>query len=278
MITKNILSLQQAKSLIFMNYVYKKVWITGASSGMGEAMAKEFNALGAKVIISSRRENELIRVKNACKFPEKVFIKVLDLEDYLSLEQKANEVIFEYGTIDILVNNGGISQRAKVEQEDFAIIEKLMKINFFSAAMLSKVCLKGMIEQKFGQIVCMSSLAGKFGIPLRSGYAASKHALHGFFETLRAENYQNNIRVLMVTPGYVNTNVAINALTANVNSTGQNDLGEEQGMAPEKVAKQIINAINKNKLEIAPGGLGTFGIKLHKFFPRLFSKIIRKKQ
>lgn len=261
-----------------MNYVDKKVWITGASSGMGEAMAKEFNSLGAKVIISSRRENELIRVKNSCKFPDKVFIKVLDLEDYLSLEQKANEVIFEFGTIDILVNNGGISQRAKVDQEDFAIIEKLMKINFFSAAMLSKVCLKGMIEQKFGQFVCMSSLAGKFGIPLRSGYAASKHALHGFFETLRAENYDNNIRVLMVTPGYVNTNVAINALTANGNSTGQNDLGQEQGMSPEKVAKQIIKAINKNKLEIAPGGFETFGIKLHKFFPRLFSKIIRKKQ
>jgi short-subunit dehydrogenase len=124
----------------------------------------------------------------------------------------------------------------------------------------------------------MSSLAGKFGIPLRSGYAAAKHALHGFFETLRAENYDNGIRVLMVCPGYINTNVAINALDANAQKRNQNDPGQEKGLAPSVLADKIIKGIEKEKLEITAGGSETNGIWVSRFFPRLFAKIIRNKK
>ncbi|MBR3713647.1 MAG: SDR family NAD(P)-dependent oxidoreductase, partial [Bacteroidales bacterium] len=212
-----------------MDFKDKKVWITGASSGIGEALTYKFSELGARLIISSRREAELQRVKSACKYPDKVTIVPLDLEKYHDIAAIATPIVEQMGAIDILVNNGGASQRALVLEEDLTVVEKMMKINFMGAVALTKVILPGMVAQKSGHIVCMSSLAGKFGIPLRSGYAAAKHALHGFFETLRAENYDNGIRVLMVCPGYINTNVAINALDAKAERRNQNDPGQEKG-------------------------------------------------
>jgi len=260
-----------------MDFKDKKVWITGASSGIGEALTYKFSELGARLIISSRREAELQRVKAACKYPDKVTIVPLDLEKYHEIAAIATPIVEQMGAIDILVNNGGASQRALVLEEDLTVVEKMMKINFMGAVALTKVILPGMVSQKFGHIVCMSSLAGKFGIPLRSGYAAAKHALHGFFETLRAENYDNGIRVLMVCPGYINTNVAINALDAKAEKRNQNDPGQEKGLAPSVLAEKIIKGIEKEKLEITAGGGETNGIWVSRFFPRLFAKIIRNK-
>lgn len=261
-----------------MNFADKKIWITGASSGIGEALTYKFSELGAFLVISSRREAELQRVKSACRFPEKVKIVPLDLEQYRSIADIAKPVLDELQHIDILINNGGASQRALVVEEDLSVVEKMMNINFFGAVALTKAVLPTMLAQKSGFIVCMSSLAGKFGIPLRSGYAAAKHALHGFFETLRAENHDNGIRVMMVCPGYVNTNVAINALDANAQKRGINDEGQEKGLAPSVLAEKIIKGINKEKLEITAGGGETNGIWVSRFFPRLFAKIIRKKK
>lgn len=261
-----------------MNFTDKKIWITGASSGIGEALCYELSALGAFLIISSRRENELERVRKNCQNPEKVKIVPLDLENYRSIADIAKPVLEEVKNIDILINNGGASQRALVIDEDLTVVEKMININFMGAVALTKAVLPGMIAQKSGHIVCMSSLAGKFGIPLRSGYAAAKHALHGFFETLRAENYDNGIRVMMVCPGYINTNVAINALDANANKRNQNDEGQEKGLDPKVLAKKIIKGIEKEKLEITAGGGETNGIWVSRFFPGLFAKIIRKKK
>lgn len=261
-----------------MDFKDKKVWITGASSGIGEALAYKFSELGARIIISSRRETELQRVKSACKYPDKVTIIPLDLEKYNDIAAIAAPVLDQTGAIDILINNGGASQRALVIDEDLLVVEKMMKINFMGAVALTKAILPGMIAQKSGHIVCMSSLAGKFGIPLRSGYAAAKHALHGFFETLLAENYDNGIRVMMVCPGYINTNVAINALDAKAERRNQNDPGQEQGLAPSVLAEKIIKGITKEKLEITAGGGETNGIWVSRLFPRLFAKIIRKKK
>ena len=261
-----------------MNFENKNIWITGASSGIGEALTYKFAELGANLIISSRRESELQRVRSSCKYPEKVRIVVLDLEQYRSIVQIAEPIVAEYQHIDVLINNGGASQRALVVDEDLTVVERMMNINFFGAAALTKVVLPSMIAQKSGHIVCMSSLAGKFGIPLRSGYAAAKHALHGFFETLRAENYDNGIRVMMVCPGYVNTNVAINALDANAQKRGVNDEGQAKGLDPKILAEKIIRGIEKEKLEITAGGSETNGIWVSRFFPRLFAKIIRKKK
>ncbi|MCR4558766.1 MAG: SDR family oxidoreductase [Bacteroidales bacterium] len=261
-----------------MNFTDKKIWITGASSGIGEALCYELSALGAFLIISSRRQTELERVKNNCQNPDKVKIVPLDLENYRSIAEIAKPVLEEVKSIDILINNGGMSQRALVIDEDLSVVEKMMKINFFGAVALTKEVLPKMVEQKHGHIVCMSSLAGKFGIPLRSGYAAAKHALHGFFETLRAENYDNGIRVMMVCPGYVNTKVAINALDAKAEKRGVNDEGQEKGLDPKIMAQKIIKGIEKEKLEITAGGGETNGIWVSRFFPNLFAKIIRNKK
>lgn len=261
-----------------MDFKDKKVWITGASSGIGEALTYKFSKLGAKLIISSRRFAELQRVKSACANPSMVDIVPIDLEKYEDIAQIVTPVLKRVGNIDILVNNGGASQRALVADEDLKVVERMMKINFMGAAALTKVILPGMLEQKSGHIVCLSSLAGKFGIPLRSGYAAAKHALHGFFETLRAENYDNGIRVLMVCPGYINTNVAINALDANAEKRNQNDPGQENGLDPSVLADKIIKGIEKEKLEITAGGSETNGIWVSRLFPNLFAKIIRKKK
>lgn len=261
-----------------MNFRNKKVWITGASSGIGEALCYKFSELGAQLIISSRRESELQRVKNNCANPDDITIVPIDLEKYQEIENIAKPVLEKIGNIDILINNGGASQRALVIDEELQVVEKMMKINFMGAVALTKVILPGMISQKSGHIVCMSSLAGKFGIPLRSGYAAAKHALHGFFETLRAENYDNGIRVMMVCPGYVNTNVAINALDAKAEKRNINDEGQEKGLDPKVLAEKIIKGISKEKLEITAGGGETNGIWVSRFFPRLFAKIIRNKK
>ena len=261
-----------------MDFSNKKVWITGASSGIGEALTYRFNALGAKVIISSRRENELQRVKNACKYPENITIVTLDLEKYHEINNIVTPILQKIGNVDILINNGGASQRALVVDEDLSVVERMININFMGAVALTKAILPTMIAQKRGNIVCMSSLAGKFGIPLRSGYAAAKHALHGFFETLRAENHDNGIRVLMVCPGYIRTNVAINALTADGSPQKTNDPGQESGLDPDVLAQKIIKAIEKEKLEITAGGGETNGIWVSRFFPNLFAKIIRNKK
>ena len=261
-----------------MDFKGKKIWITGASSGIGEALCYELSELQAYLIISSRREKELLRVKNNCKNPDKVKIVPLDLEEYQKISEIVEPILKEIGNIDILINNGGMSQRALVLEEDLKVVEKMMNINFFGAVALTKVILPGMVAQKSGHIVCMSSLAGKFAIPLRSGYAAAKHALHGFFETLRAENYDNGIRVMMVCPGYVNTNVAINALDSKAEKRGVNDEGQQKGLDPKVMAKKIIKGIEKEKLEITAGGGETNGIWVSRFFPNLFAKIIRNKK
>lgn len=261
-----------------MDFKDKKVWITGASSGIGEALTYKMSELGARLVISARRFNELQRVKAACKNPSNVTIVPLDLEKYEDIEKITKPIVDNIGPIDILINNGGASQRALVVEEDLKVVEKMMKINFMGAVALTKVILPGMIAQKSGHIVCMSSLAGKFGIPLRSGYAAAKHALHGFFETLRAENYDNGIRVMMVCPGYINTKVAINALDAKAEKRNQNDPGQEKGLDPAVLAEKIIKGIRKEKLEITAGGGETNGIWVSRFFPNLFAKIIRNKK
>ena len=192
----------------------KVVWITGATSGIGEALAKEFALQGAKIIISSRRIEELERVKNLLKLPEgDLLILPLDLEDLSNINILSQLVINKFGRIDILVNNGGISQRSLTKDTSIETDRKLMEVNFFGTVALTKSVLPYFLKQKGGHIVVVSSIVGKFGFHLRSAYAASKHALHGFFESLRMEIYNENVKVLIVCPGKIRTNISINAYT-----------------------------------------------------------------
>lgn len=254
----------------------KIVWITGASSGIGEALVYAYHAKGAKLIISSRNSDELFRVKHNCKNPINVHVLSLDLEDANSLPSKAEDALRIFGKIDILINSGGISQRSLALTTDLTTEQRLMKVNFWGTVILSKAVLTNMLASGTGSIVCISSLVGKFGTRFRSAYAASKHAIHGYFDSLRIEIDNPNIQILIACPGFIRTKVTINALTADGSAQGTMDSAQENGMDPAICAEAIIKAIGTKKEEIYIGGKETWGILLKRFFPQLFSKIIRK--
>jgi len=260
------------------NLKEKVVWITGASSGIGEALAKEFARSGSILLLSARNEESLKKVKSSLEneFAAKVEILVLDLEKADELVGKANEALAVFGHIDILVHSGGISQRSMALDTSIEVDRRIMEINFFGAVALTKAILPAMLKNGFGQIVPISSLTGKFGSPYRSGYAASKHALHGFFDSLRAENYNKNILVTLVTPGFIRTNISYNAVTANGEALKQMDDAQEKGMAPEVCARIIVSGVSKGKNEILVGGREKFGVYIKRFFPNWFAKVIQK--
>jgi dehydrogenase/reductase SDR family protein 7B len=187
----------------------------------------------------------------------------------------AEKVIKEVGTIDILVNNAGISQRSLVKDTPIEIDQKLMNINFFGAVALSKAVLPGMLKQKSGQFVVISSLVGKIESPMRSTYAASKHALHGFFDSLRAETYDDGVQVLMVCPGFIKTDISINAITSDGSKQNKMDENQENGLLPEVVAKRILRAVERGKNEIYIGKREVAAIYLKRWVPGLFARIIR---
>jgi len=254
----------------------KVVWITGASSGIGEAMVYEYNKLGALLIISARNREELFRVKSNCKNQINVHVLSFDLNETETLNEKAANAIRIFGKIDILINSGGISQRSLALVTTLETEQKLLNVNFWGTVILSKAVLPTMIAQNSGSIVCISSLVGKFGTRYRSAYAASKHALHGYFDSLRIEIDNPNIHIMLACPGFIKTNVTINAVTADGSKQGTMDDAQENGMPPEVCAKEIVKAINAKKEEVYIGGKETRGVLLKRFFPKLFSKIIRK--
>ena len=251
------------------------VWITGASSGIGKALAIELSKLNATLILSSRKKEALEQVKQACSDPSKVQTLVLDLEDYKTLQEKATAAIMLFGGVDILVNNGGISQRGLALDTPISVDKKIIDINYFGTVALSKAILPHFIEKKSGQIAVTSSVVGKFGSPLRTSYAASKHAIHGFFDSLRAEVNQYNIGVTIVCPGPINTNISENAITASGKSQNKKDDAIAGGISPEVLAKKYIKALQKNKQEAWIGKKEVFAIYIKRFFPTLFSRIIR---
>ncbi len=256
-------------------FTNKIVWITGASSGAGEALAYAFADAGAKLILSARRREELERVKSNCKSDE-VQILPLDLEKHDELPQKAQKALNMFGKIDILFNNGGISQRSYAKDTVIEVDKRLMNINYFGAVILTKAVLPSMIARKSGHIAVMSSLTGKFGTPLRSAYAASKHALHGFFDSLRAEVHEDNIKVTIICSGYIRTNIAVNAFVGDGSAQNSNDPGIENGMLPEVFAQKSLKAISKHKNELTLGGKEKLGVYIKRFAPNLFAKIILK--
>ncbi|MCX2450580.1 SDR family oxidoreductase [Pedobacter sp. PLR] len=253
----------------------KVIWITGASSGIGEALVYAYSELGAKLIISSRNRDELFRVKGNCKSKMNVHVLSLDLENTAALAEKATEAIRIFGKIDLLINSGGISQRGLALETDLAVEQRLMNVNFWGTVALSKAVLPAMIANGGGHIVCISSLTGKFGTKLRSAYSASKHALHGYFDSLRSEVYDQGIHITIVCPGFIKTNVTLNALTPSGAPQGTMDEAQEAGMLPETCAKMIVNAVKLRKEEVYIGGKEVKGVWLKRFFPLKFSKYIR---
>jgi dehydrogenase/reductase SDR family protein 7B len=254
----------------------KIVWITGASSGIGEALFKEYERRGYKLIISARNFSALKILKENSANPELIYVLPLDLNEPAVFESKCKEAIEAFGRIDILINNGGISQRSLAAETSLEVDRKIMAVNFFGTIGLSKALLPHFIKNKAGHLVVVSSLVGKFGSPYRTAYAASKHALHGFFDSLRAEHYKDNLQVTLVCPGFIKTNVSINALTGDGSALNKMDEAQNKGMMPEKCAIQIFIAIEKKKEEVLIGGKEKYAVYLKRFFPGIFSKILQK--
>jgi short-subunit dehydrogenase len=254
----------------------KVIWITGASSGIGEALAYELSKQGAKLILSARRIDELERVKKQCAQPDAVHCVPLDLADSDSIPSIAAKGLSIYGYVDILVNNGGISQRALIKDTQLEVDRRVMEVNYFGTIALSRAVLPSMIERKSGHMVVVTSAVGIITTKFRSGYAASKHALHGFFDTLRIEHYQDNIDVTIILPGFIQTSITMHALMGDGRPQQKMDDVTAHGMPADKCAQLMARAIANRKEEVYISGFKEkLAIYLKRFVPTIFSKMIR---
>ncbi len=262
-----------------MTFENKIVWITGATSGIGEALVYAFNLHKAKIIISARREEELKRVRENCnENKSNIYIFPLDVANHEQIYIVANEVLTKFGNIDILVNNAGISQRALAKDTLLEVDKKIMNVNYFGTVALTKALLPSMLKNRSGHIVVISSLFGKVGMQTRTAYAASKHALQGFFDSLRCEIYKENVLVTLVCPGGIKTNISINALKGDGTSFNQKDEVSDTGLEANVLCKGILKAIENKKEEVYIGGKEMLAIYLKRFFPLWYSKMIRKRE
>ena len=255
----------------------KTVWITGASSGIGEACAYVFAKEKANLILTASGVDALRKTQDKCvEMGIKCIILPFDLSETEGIPSLVEAALNCFGGIDILYNNAGISQRGLTADTLFEVDKKIMDVNFFAPVLITKLILPGMLVKQYGTIAVTTSIAGRFGLPLRSAYSASKHALYGFFESLQAEYYDQNIRVVMVCPGRVNTNISMNALEADGKKHAVLDKGQSGGISAEKAAKKIVKAIYKQTPEILVGGKELIMVKIKRFFPGLSRLIVRK--
>ena len=257
----------------------KVVWITGASSGIGEALVYAFAVQGCKMILSSRRKEELERVKGNCPAELQANIRVLplDLAQASTLQLTTEAAIQLFGNVDVLINNGGISQRSLARDTVLDVDRKIMEVDFFGTIALTKHLLPHFLSRKSGHYVTITSVTGIVATPYRTGYAAAKHALHGFFDALRAEVWKENITVTLVLPGWVQTQVSVNALSGDGSQHNKMDETTAHGLMPSYVAERVVAAVKSKKQEVYIAGTKeTMAIYLKRFLPGLFSRILRK--
>jgi dehydrogenase/reductase SDR family member 7B len=252
----------------------KVVWITGASSGIGAEIAKAFSKQGAKVVLSARKKAELEQVAKECA--AETMVLPLDLTAADTFDEAVKKVVERFGRIDILVNNGGMSQRGTAVETELDVDRRIMEVNYFGNIALSKKVAPIMRSQCDGAIVVISSLSGKFGFFLRSAYAASKFALVGFYESMRLEEEKNNVRIHLVFPGFIHTDISFHAIDGSGKTHGKLDNNQKTGMPAEECARQLLVGIKKNKEDIYIGGKELFAITLQRFCPWWFKKVIRK--
>jgi len=252
------------------------VWVTGASSGIGEALVHALDRRGDRVVLSARREERLVEVRDACGHPERHLVLPLDLGQPETFAAAAEAVLERYGQVDILINNAGVSQRSLAEETDLAIDRRLMEVDYLGTVGLTKAVLPSMLARGAGRIVVVSSLVGKLGTPFRSSYAGAKHALHGFFGSLAAEVYGRGVRVTMICPGFVRTSISINALTGDGTPLGTMDRAQERGMAPERCAEKILRAIDRGRAEALIGGREILAVYVGRLFPGALRWLLRR--
>ena len=248
-----------------MRFKDKVVWITGASSGIGEGLAYAFHEDGATIVISAPTAAELEPVKAKCtKGPGEVLIMPFDVTDARGREDAVRSVLEQCGRVDILVNNAGIGQRASTKDTPLDLDRRIMEVNYFGAIALTKLVLPHMVERKQGHLVVTSSVAGKYGVPWRASYCASKHALHGFFDTLRVELLPYNINVTLLVPAGVTSRVFEHALTTDGSPLGVKS--SESAISPAKCAEIVLSGLIKGKHEINIGLPSPMRMLLYKRF------------
>lgn len=258
-----------------MSFSNRVVWITGASSGIGEALAVEFAKNGAKLVISARRADELERVAKLCGSAE-VMVLPLDLAKSEDFDASVAEVRARFGDVDVMVHNGGISQRSWVKDTAMSVHRRLMEVNFFGTVALTRSVLPSMLARRSGHFVVITSVMGKIGTPMRSSYAATKHALHGFFDCLRAEVTNDGLHVSIICPGYVATEVSKNALGADGAPTRKLDDAVATGASPKDTARQILAAVAAKKSEAYVGNHGKdrLALTLKRFLPSVLERMV----
>jgi len=257
------------------------IWITGASSGIGEALALQFAAEGARLVLSARREPELQRVKQLCAdqglAADNVLVLTLDVTDHASMPAALDRIIETFGRIDMLINNAGISQRSRCVDTDMETYRRLLEIDVLGQIALTRQVLPQMYRQGSGHITVTSSVAGKIGAPYRTGYCAAKHAVMGFFDALRAEVDRDGIRVTTITPGFIRTNISVHALQGDGSEFGKVDADIEGGMDVTRCAEVIMRGFRKGIPEIAVGeGKEMQALWLKRFFPSKVFKLAAK--
>jgi dehydrogenase/reductase SDR family protein 7B len=258
------------------DFTGKTVWITGASSGIGAALARALAARGARLLLSARSADKLEAVRKSCNTPDEHLCLIMDLADQASIEAAWSRLQEMPREVDILINNAGMTQRERVTETRMEVYRRLLEVNCLAAVNLTKKVLPGMLERGAGQIVAVSSLMGKFASPQRSGYAAAKHALQGFMDALRAEVHDSGIQVLVASPGFVNTDVSRNALRGDGTLHGKMDPGQAAAISAENCAGQIIAAMAKGRAEVFPGGKERIGLLLNRLSPALLRWVMRK--
>ncbi|MDR9419390.1 SDR family oxidoreductase [Gracilimonas sp.] len=263
-----------------MNYQGKTIWITGASSGIGEAFAKAFYKEGANLILSSRRKEALLEVKKSLgNDTSNVKIITLDLTETDSFPKKTKDALATFGQIDVLINNGGISQRSTVLESEMSTYRRLMEVNYFGAIGLTKEVLPHMVERQSGHIIVTSSVAGKIGTKFRSGYAASKHAVQGFFNSLRQEMYEHNVAVTLLCPGFIKTDISKNALTGDGSKFGRMGDAHKKAMTADEMVDKVMPKIKSKKEEIYVAGFKEgLAIWVQRISPTLLNKILKNQK
>jgi len=256
------------------SFTGRVVWITGASSGIGRSLALAFAAAGARLILSARRQEALAEVQRACGTAE-ICLVPFDLADLDDAPARAAEALACFGGVDIMVHNAGLAARDRVVNTTRDVHERILRTNYLGSALLTRALLPSMLERGGGHFVVISSLSGKYGGPLLAAYAASKHALHGFFESLRAEEHDRGIVVTFIVPGFIRTDITAHALTGSGGSFGRVLPIYRNAMDPDECARRILRAVARRRPEVLVGGAEVWTVYLERWWPSLLAAVVR---
>jgi len=261
-----------------MEFKNKIVWITGASSGIGESLAYEFASQGANLVLSARREEELQRVAKSCEsHGGSVLVLPFDMVDLAQHGPHVSRVLQTFGRIDVLVLNAGVSQRSFVLDTKFDVYRSLFEVNFFSIVHLVQQVIPVFQNQQAGVFVPIASVAGRISTPRRAAYGATKHALIGFFDSVRAELHAHGVQVTTILPGYIRTEISLHAMNEHGEKYGKMDPNQAKGLDPQIAAQKIVLAVSKGKNYFFVGGaLEKFGLLVQRLFPSILPWMLRK--